>query len=199
MNKLLILILIILSPFSDSEWKLKKEKSGIEIYTRSVEGSSFSEFKGIVTILNSNLSDVLTVILDVNNYDRLFPDTENARILKQDGKYYDIHQIEVKAPWPVKARDAIYEQIAVVDSEGKHAIITLKPLPDFAEELKGFVRIQKGTGFWELTEDANHNVKVTYQFHGEPGGEVPSWLANSFVVTHPLKTLENLTNRVSRK
>jgi hypothetical protein len=196
MIKLLVLILIILSPFSDSDWELKKEKSGIEVYIRSVEGSSFAEFKGIVTIQNSSLSEVLSVILDVKNYDKLFPDTENPRILKQDGKYYDIHKIEVKAPWPVKARDAIYEQNAIVDNDGKHALVTLKPLPDFAGESKGFVRIQKGTGFWELTEDANHNVKVIYQFHGEPGGEVPAWLANSFVVTHPLKTLENLTRKV---
>jgi hypothetical protein len=188
MIKLLVLILIILSPFSDSDWELKKEKSGIEVYIRSVEGSSFAEFKGIVTIQNSSLSEVLSVILDVKNYDKLFPDTENPRILK--------HKIEVKAPWPVKARDAIYEQNAIVDNDGKHALVTLKPLPDFAGESKGFVRIQKGTGFWELTEDANHNVKVIYQFHGEPGGEVPAWLANSFVVTHPLKTLENLTRKV---
>jgi hypothetical protein len=196
MYRLLVVILFMFSQFPESDWELKKDKSGIEIYTRSVEGSSFAEFKGTVLIPNSNLSEVLEVILDVKNYDKLFPDTENPRVLKQDGKYYDIHQIEVKAPWPVKARDAIYEQIAVIDNDGKHTLVTLKPLPDFAGESKGFVRIQKGTGFWELTEDANHNVKVTYQFHGEPGGEIPAWLANSFVVTHPLKTLENLTRRV---
>lgn len=54
------------------------------------------------------------------------------------------------------------------------------------------VRIRKGSGYWDLEEDNDGNVKVVYQFHGEPGGEIPSWLANSFVVSHPLVTLNNL-------
>lgn len=196
MIKYLLIFSFILAPFQNSDWDLKKDKSGIKIYIRDVEGSSFAEFKGVITIEKYNLSEVLDVILDVENYDKLFPDCKNPKVLKQDGPYYDVHQIEVTAPWPVKARDAIYEQITVINDDGKHALITLKPLPDFAKESKKFVRIQKGTGFWELQEDNNNNVKVMYQFHGEPGGDVPAWLANSFVVSHPFKTLENLKMRI---
>ncbi len=41
-------------------------------------------------------------------------------------------------------------------------------------------------------KEENNNVTVIYQFHGDPGGDVPAWLANSFVVSHPYKTLQNL-------
>jgi len=92
----------------------------------------------------------------------------------------------------------VYEQKTVVDKDGKHAIVSLNPLPDFIAEDKNFVRIRKGSGFWELNED-DDNVKVTYQFHGEPGGEIPAWLANSFVVSQPFKTLENLRNNIKSK
>jgi hypothetical protein len=61
------------------------------------------------------------------------------------------------------------------------------------------VRVRKGSGFWELEEDSIGNVKVIYQFHGEPGGEIPSWLANTFVVTHPFKVLENLKSIVKNR
>jgi len=156
----------------------------------------FDEFKGVTTIESSSLEKVLAVILDVKNYESLFPDCMNPKVLKQDGKYYDIHYIQVKAPWPVKNRDTVYEQNAVVDKNGKHAIVTLKPLPDFIVEENDFVRIRAGSGFWELEEDESKNVRVTYQFHGEPGGDIPAWLANSFVVTQPFETLVNLKNRV---
>lgn len=198
MIKLVFISLVFLNSIFDSAWVLKKEKSDIKIYTRSVEGSSFAEFKGITVIPNSSLTAILEVILDVKNYDQLFPDCKNPKVLKQDGNFYDIHYIEVKAPWPVKARDAIYEQKTDINQDGKHARITLKPFPDFVEEKKELVRIQKGTGFWELEEDENHNVKVIYQFHGEPGGDIPAWLANSFVVTHPFKTLQNLINTIKK-
>jgi hypothetical protein len=199
MSKFLILILLFVNPFADSGWKLKKEKDGIEIYTRSVEGSSFDEFKGKTSIENSSLTDVLTVILDVKNYESLFPDCMNPKVLKQKGDYYDIHHIQVKAPWPVKDRDVVYEQKTVVDKNGNHAIVTLKPLPDYIVEDKDFLRIRGGSGFWELEEDGNNNVKVTYQFHGEPGGDIPAWLANSFVVSQPFQTLKNLQSRLKNK
>jgi len=189
-------LIFYLSP--GSEWNLKKEKDGIEVYIRNFEGSSFNEFKGITTIKESSLKAVLAVILDVENYESLYPDCMNPRVLQREGDYYDIHHIQVKAPWPVKNRDTVYEQKTVVDKDGKHAIVSLNPLPDFIAEDKNFVRIRKGSGFWELNED-DDNVKVTYQFHGEPGGEIPAWLANSFVVSQPFKTLENLRNNIKSK
>jgi hypothetical protein len=191
-----IISLAMVHLFEDSDWNLKKDKSDIEIYTRSVDGSSFDEFKGITVIPKSSLSDVLEVVLNVANYHNLFPDCVNAEILKKEGKYYDVHYVEVKAPWPVQARDAIYEQKTVVSADGKHARVSLLPLPDFAAEKKDLVRIQEGTGFWELEEDSNHNVMVIYQFHGEPAGKIPAWLANSFVVSHPFKTLQNLKSSI---
>ena len=35
-------------------------------------------------------------------------------------------------------------------------------------------------------------TEVTYQVHTEPGGSVPSWLANKFVVEAPFNTLKAL-------
>ncbi len=55
MIKISLLLFFVFHFYPDSDWDLKKEKSGIEIYTRSLEGSSFDEFKGVTTIENSNL------------------------------------------------------------------------------------------------------------------------------------------------
>jgi hypothetical protein len=180
-----------------SDWELKKKSSGIEIYTRSLEGSDFDEFKGVTVIQDVTLNEVLKVILDVENYDDLFPDCINPRILKQEGKWYDIHYIQTKGPFPVKDRDSIFEQVTVIDQDGKHARVILKPLPDYLAEVVDMVRIRHGSGFWDLKEDDRKNVTVTYQFHGEPGGDIPSWLANRFVVSHPYETLMNLKSRLN--
>jgi hypothetical protein len=180
-----------------SDWDLKKNSSGIEIYTRSFEGSSFDEFRGETVISGVTLLNVLDVLLDVENYDELYPDCMNPKILKQNGKWYDIHYIQTKGPFTVKDRDCIFEQITVVDQNGKHARIVLTPLPDYIAENEDMVRIRKGSGFWDLKEDDRKNVAVTYQFHGEPGGDIPSWLVNSFVVSHPFQTLKNLKSRLN--
>jgi Polyketide cyclase / dehydrase and lipid transport len=180
-----------------SDWDLRKKSSGIEIYTRSIEGSDFEEFKGVTVISDVTLTEVLNVILDVENYDDWFPDCMNARILKQEGKWYDIHYIQTKGPLLVKNRDSIFEQVTVIDQDGKHARIILKSLPDYIIENEDMVRIRTGSGFWDLKEDNQKNVTIIYQFHGEPAGDIPSWMANSFVVSHPYETLKNLKSRLN--
>jgi len=198
MQNFLLISLFLLAPVVGSEWNLKKNKSGIEVYTRSMEGSKFDEFKGVTVIEHTTLSAVLELILDVKTYDLLFPDCVNPKVLKQEGKFYDIHYIQTKGPFPVKDRDSVFEQKTVIDTNGKHAVITLIPLPDYIPENREMVRIRKGSGFWDLLEDSVGNVKVTYQFKPDPGGEIPSWLANSFVETHPYKTLNNLKSRLAK-
>jgi hypothetical protein len=196
MNKYMFLILLLVNPFPEPEWNLKKDKDGIKIYIRNVEGSSFDEFMAITTIEESTLNEVLTIILDVKNYESLFPDCMNPKVLKQDGEFYCILYTQTKGPFAVKDRDSVFEQKTQIGNNEKYAKISLISMPGYFAENKDFVRIRKGSGFWELEEDDNKNVKVIYQFHGEPGGEIPAWVANSFVVGQPFETLKNLKNRV---
>lgn len=197
MNKILFSVLLLIGFFPLQEWQLKKEKNGIAVYTRSVSGSAFEEFKGVTTIENSSLAEVLAVISDIKNYTTLYPDCMNPKILKQEGDYNFIHYSQTKGPLTIKDRDCIMEQKTVIDKGGKHARISLKPLPGYIAENKDMVRVRNGGGFWELDEDSG-SVKVVYQFHGEPGGEIPAWLANSFVEIQPFQTLINLRNRLKK-
>lgn len=198
--KIIVLNLIMIIGLSGlSEWKLKKEESGISIYTRKIEGSQMDEFKGIVLIANTTLTDVLEIILDAENYPALFPDCSQARILKKEGKYYDIHYIYLKSPWPVKDRDAVYESVTTISEDGKKAMVLLRPLSGYIKETEDIVRMKNGNGYWELEEDNMHSVKVIYEFHADPGGDIPSWLANYGAVTNPFKTLINLRKRVSER
>lgn len=198
MSHFLLICFFILYQVEGSDWSLKKSKSGIEIYTRSVEGSSFKEFRGETVINKVGLIEVLDIIMDVKNYQSLIPDCMNPRVLEQVGKWHVIQYTQTKTPFPVKNRDSIFEQKAEIDNNGKHARVFLRPLPDYVAETKDMVRIRKGTGFWDLEADESGNVSVTYQFHGDPGGDIPSWLANSFVVSQPFKTLENLKARLEK-
>jgi hypothetical protein len=189
-----ILFISFLFPGPDKEpdWKLRKQKSGIEVYTRFVEGSLFDEFKGLVTLKNTSVNEVLDVILNVENYTNLYPDCINAKMLEQKKKYHDIYYFSIKAPWPVKNRDSVYESVTKISEDKKYARIVLKPLGNYIEEKKGFVRMYNGNGFWELEETEDNTIQITYQFLSDPGGKVPAWLSNSMVVSSPFQTLINL-------
>ncbi len=193
MNKLIYIGTLLLAFQAISDWKIRKEHSGITISTRKIGTSDFQEFKGITVIEDSELTEVLSVVLDVDNYKHLFPDCIEAHIIKEDGAYYDIHYFAVKAPWPVQDRDAVYEQKTTFSSNNDTAVVKLLPVPDEYPIQDDRYRMREGTGFWKLYRNAkNNSVTVIYQFHGAPGGNIPAWLANQSVTAHPFKTLNNL-------
>ncbi len=196
--KLLLLNLILFNVSAKADWKLRKEESGVKIYTRSVEGSPFEEFRATVVIPKTSLTGVLDVITDVKNYPVNFPNCSSAKVLEQRGKYSDIHYLTIKAPWPVADRDAIYEATTSISDNGKYAQIKLVPRGDYTEAKPNFIRVKNGTGYWELQELAPNTIQVVYQFHADPGGEIPGWIANSVIVINPLKTMESLRDKVQK-
>ena len=195
--KIILSSIIFFISVENSVWKLRKDEDGITVYTRSVEGSSFDEFKAIAIIQNTTLNQVLDIILDVKYYTIFISDCTESGILYQRDKYYDIHYFRIKAPWPVKDRDAIYESETIITNNGKLAHISLSPLGNYIPERKDLVRMYRGAGFWEVEELPSRIVKITYQFHGDPGGKIPGWLANSVIVSNPFKTLKNLKEMLS--
>jgi len=196
--KILVLNFIVFNANVNTEWKLRREESGVKIYTRNVKGSPFEEFKGEVIINHTTLTGVLDLITDVKNYPKNFPNCSSSQLLERKGKYDDIHYITIKAPWPVIDRDAIYEETTTISQDGKHAQIRLIPRGDYKAENKNFIRVYNGSGFWDLEEIAPKTVRVIYQFHADPAGEIPAWIANSVIVINPLKTLESIRSKTSR-
>jgi hypothetical protein len=43
-----------------------------------------------------------------------------------------------------------------------------------------------------VEELSGGNIKVQFQYFADPGGKIPAWLINTFVVKNPYKTLTNL-------
>lgn len=196
--KFLLASLILINANVNTDWKLRKDDTGVRIYTRSVAGSPFEEFRAVVTISKTSVTNVLDIITDVKNYPVNFPNCNSAAVLLQKDKYDDIHYITIDTPWPVKKRDAIYEASTSISPNGKHAQVKLIPRSDYKEESAEFIRVHNGSGFWELDEVSTNTIQVVYQFHADPGGEIPAWIANAVIVSNPLKTMQSLREKTKK-
>jgi len=53
------------------------------------------------------------------------------------------------------------------------------------------VRLTEGGGTWKFTRIDENHTALDYYYHGEPGGSIPAWLANSVVEENPFKMLLN--------
>jgi hypothetical protein len=175
------------------DWELSKYDAGIKIYTCKPEGSSFKAFNLETEIEAGSISVIAHAILDVKNYKAWMPDTEEVVLIKQFDDSHDIHYVRTAAPWPVNDRDGVYEQKATWFKDENRVVIELWALEDYDfPKDKNVTRMTEGSGFWEITEIGKGKYKLTYQYHPDPGGSIPAWLANSSVVNIPFDMTQNL-------
>ncbi len=168
----------------DPLWDTRVDKDGLLVETRSVEGSNYKAFRARITV-PAQPDDVLARLRDVDRYTEWFPDTTEAYLISSDGDRWS-NYLRTDAPWPVKDRDSVYA--SVVERDGDRVLIRIVSQGDAIPVSDDAVRIVQAEGLWELTPTAD-GTQVHWEFHAEPGGTVPSSLANARVVDTPRKAL----------
>ena len=182
----------------ETEWVLAKNKKGVKVYTRKVEGIDFKEFKGIITIKTS-LASLVALARDVEASPEWVENCSKSKLLKRINSTETYTYSLSKAPWPVKDRDAIVHN--VVSQEKRTLVVTIKQTgkPDYIKAEKNITRVKRIEGFWKFTPQKGGNVEVVYQVLSDPGGEIPAWLVNASLVSQPYETLLEMQKMVKRE
>lgn len=176
------------------DWKVAKDEEGIQVSLSEVPGSKYKAYRG-VTLIKAPLAKVRALQEDVVGACAWIHECQSQKLLKHEGDQSWTYS-RFNTPWPVTPRDSV---VHVVNSQGADGSLTrtLKGEPTYVPDEKGYVRVAEVTGFWKLVPKGDA-TEVTYQVHTEPGGSVPSWLANKFVVEAPFNTLKHLRARAER-
>lgn len=183
-----LLLLISVCAIAQEEWHLKKDKSGVKVYTKHVEGSGLKAIKATTTF-DCDLSTCVAVLKDIPHLIELFPDCKRTEKVTQS-ETAQIHYLHLDAPWPVTDRDATFLLEYEYLPETESVFIQADIINDKYPEQDGLIRLTKGIGTWTFTK-AGDKTDLIYRFHGEPGGNIPDWLANSVVEDNPLEMLQN--------
>ncbi|MFZ1805964.1 MAG: hypothetical protein WAU36_02015 [Cyclobacteriaceae bacterium] len=98
--------------------------------------------------------------------------------------------VETIFPWPYSNRDMVY-RMSINESINGAVKIALEGLPDYVPEKKGIVRMRKAEGYI-LLQPMGEKTELIYEFHSEPGDNIPLWLANNSIAELPFRTLSGL-------
>lgn len=180
----------------ETEWKLAKEKDGIEIYTRKIEGYSIKEYKSISAV-EASPEELLDIMIDVESYIDWMANVKETKMVKHDvaEKFYVYTEVEV--PWPFDNRDEVsLSEVSRVPETGAIKI-QISIVESEIPEKKGVIRLTEGEGVWIFTPLADGTTEIYHQFAAEPGGSIPTWLANMFLVDGPYKTMLGLKEFVA--
>ena len=177
------------------DWKVAKNEDGIKVSLSEVPGSQYKAYQGVTTI-KAPLAKISALQENAAGACAWIHECKTQKLLKHEGDQSWTYT-QFNTPWPVTPRDSV---LLVTSSVGADGTLTraLKGLPTYIPEEKGFVRVAQVNGFWKLVPKGDNLTEVTYQVHTEPGGSVPSWLANKFVVDAPFNTLKGLKERAEK-
>ena len=171
----------------------------LKIFTCPVPSSSFLSFVAVATV-DASQQSVLSLLYDIDVATEWVWKTREMRVLQEltenDGRV--VYQL-VSAPWPVSDREIISRSTAFMDPKTSEAFIRIECLPDFLPEDERYVRVRQMEGAWNILPLSENSCSVVFRLHIEPGGEIPSWLANIAVIDTPYHTMCNLRDMVKRE
>jgi len=192
-----ILLLFTAYAAAQTEWELKEDKEGIRVYTKKVDNSPLKAVKTVCTV-NTSLSTLTAVLLDINSSADWVYETKRITLLKQISPAELIYYSEINIPWPVLNRDFIVLLKVTQDEKTKAVTVMGYNKPDYLPENKNIVRIQQSYSKWLITPLQNGQVKIEYVLQVDPAGSVPAWMINLFATKGPFETFRKLREQVKK-
>ncbi|WP_271411846.1 START domain-containing protein [Pseudomonas sp. Q1-7] len=177
-------------------WELARDEDGIRVFLSEVPGSRYKAYRGVVT-MKTDIATLRALQEDVAGSCAWIHECEEQKLLKTEGAQSWTYT-RFNTPWPVMHRDSVIQVTSELGADGSVTRL-LEGVPEYLPESTGYVRVTEVKGLWKLVPKGAGEVEVTYELHTEPGGSVPSWLANSFVVDAPFNTLKAMRQRAEKR
>jgi hypothetical protein len=192
----LLILLLPIPVIAQENWKLVKEESGIKVYTKPEPGSDYKAFKAEMQV-KCKIEDIVHILKTSDSINNWIVNCKGIELLKSnvnDQYYY----IETQLPFPFKNRDMVYH-FQYFKENNEQVRVNVTGMPEYIPHREGIVRLAKTNGYWLLSTIGPDKVSVIYQMHVEPGGLIPAWLANPFIVNVPFSTFNELRKLILKQ
>src|SRR5260370_1870232 len=146
--------------------------------------------------LSGNITPPHFHTLDVEKYPQWAYSTKSSILIRKIDNNELIYHSEINAPWPLSNRD-FYADIKLSCDSSKHSwCLVSSGLKDFLPEKKGLVRIPRSKAVWNISTISDKVVHLQYILQVDPGGCLPSWVANMFATKGPMETFASLRKKM---
>lgn len=181
----------------ERDWKLRKQKNGIEVFSKDSDGSAFESFRAKTT-LSCSIETFVAALQDLEAMPEWAYSVSYVKVLEEKGDTLQIYYSEASAPFPFSNRDGIYQNCYRWKKDKQILRVEIKLLPDYLPVNDGMVRV-KGEGFWLVTVSDDGKLDILFQMQVDPGGNIPAWLANLFTDETPYQSLFKLREMIKKE
>jgi hypothetical protein len=193
----LIMVVRAISVSAQEDWKLQKDKDGIQVYSAQVPDSKIRAIK-VVANYTATPDEIADIVMDINTSGEWVSHLKSTYLVKLVSQNELYYYAEVNLPWPASNRDFVAHLTRSENVQTRAITIDGPAVAGFVAEKKGIVRINNSVGKWFITPLDNNQVHVEYSLHVDPAGSLPSWLVNMFSGQTPMEIFENLRQELKR-
>ena len=186
-----LMVLAVLLQTSTSwadEWKLEEQKNSVSIYSKQTD-SGYKEIF-VKTTVEAVPHALISLLDDLEFSSQWIHNCIEIKIIKEVSPTERLVNSFFAAPWPVKDRDMVTLSTTIY-SDNK-VQIKISDRGDTTAHHPKYVRMQNMHGLWEATTLENGKSEITYTGGGNPGGNLPTFIANKELITSMFKTFQNL-------
>ena len=180
----LCLVFMIAAPINTAgqgEWELKREKKGIAIYVREQENNPLKEYRAQAKI-SQPLTKVIRFLTDIDRHPEWVFRCTGLSILKSHSTNQVWYHTTYDIPWPMKDRDLTAKASSRQNPDGSSfEMLTTNILVDYPLA-DGVIRMPAYREWVVLEKINSGNTLFSVEGYADPGGKVPPWLVNMFLV-----------------
>lgn len=165
------------------DWRLKKDKDGIQIYTRWIEaeeGRKARQMHAVMQVKASLDASVMAITDDSQVKTWLNRAKYYYHFDRQDNFHWYAYT-QFKIPWPLNNQDLITLNTLQQDQNTKIIYVKLEGKPDYKAEENGVQRIPHFDGSWEFTPLSDGKVQVDYYIFTKSKPVLPRWIIDPIV------------------
>lgn len=161
---------------AEPSWELLQEEDGLNIYSRTVDGSSYNEIKATV-LINAPITHVAKFVGDGNGCAKWRMKCKSSEVIETVSKDERYMHTVLDLPWPFTDRDFVLHSKTEMDTQTKTTKVSLNSSPSSLPAGE-YVRAKTHGGIM-IRAISEQLVEFTYIVHAELGGNLPVGRVNN--------------------
>ena len=179
---------------ADDGWRVVRDRDGITLERRAVEGSRFYEYR--VRAHTTVAAPIAVERIWRGIGDERSPTLKHRTVLERSGDELVVYD-QIHAP-VVSDRDVTIRLHKSADAHGGFEITFASASDAGPPPAPGYVRLAVVRGDWRIEPAAEGGSNLAYQCYSEPGGAIPAFLVRGAQQDSTLDEFERVLTRVGR-
>ena len=189
---LLFFSVLLLESTGQYNWKQERDENGIKVFSSDIVNADYKAVK-VECTFHGTYSKLISIVSNVSHNNEWVYNSKKNHVLRKNNSRDFIYYTETRFPWPMSNRDVVIHLRIQTDSLPKFLIISGTGEPNFIPEILSKVRVPHYLAKWKVTMPAPQTIRISYVLEADPGGSIPTWLANIFIDKGPYETFKKLS------